>query len=87
MSFEDSKKIFTNNGSPLAPGEILVQKNLSKTLKILAKEGRNSFYNGSIGKALVEFINKHGGLLTQKDFSDWTSRTESLFWPPKGGRR
>ena len=76
-SFEDSKKIFTNNGSPLAPGEILVQKNLSKTLKILAKEGRNSFYNGSIGKALVEFIDKHGGLLTQKDFSDCSSRTES----------
>jgi len=75
-SFEDSQKIFTRNGVPLNPGEILVQKNLSETLKTLASEGRGAFYNGSIGKALVEFISKHEGLITQDDFSACTSRTE-----------
>ncbi len=76
-SFEDSKKIFTRNGEPLQAGELLIQENLSKTLKTLAIEGRDSFYKGSIAKGLISFIEKHDGLLTREDFEACTSRTES----------
>src|SRR5215813_12309472 len=60
--------------SPRA-GEIFKQKNLARTLRILAKGGRDAFYKGEVGKAIVDYCQANGGFLTMQDFaehhSDW----------------
>lgn len=84
-SFPESQKIFTHNGDPLKPGERLIQENLSHTLQILAKEGRDAFYNGSIANKLVEFIKEQHGIITLEDFARCSSRTEAPISTTYGG--
>src|SRR5262249_57452170 len=54
--------------SPRA-GEIFKQKNLARTLRILAKGGRDAFYKGEVGKAIVDYCQANGGFLSIHDFS------------------
>ena len=55
-----------DGGAP-KPGAIFVQKNLARTLRTLAKGGRDAFYRGDIGRAIVEYSQKNGGFLTMED--------------------
>jgi gamma-glutamyltranspeptidase/glutathione hydrolase len=66
---------FLVNGGAPAPGTIFVQKNLARTLRTLGKEGRDGFYRGEIGRAIVDYCQKNGGFLTMEDLgaqkSNW----------------
>lgn len=57
------------------PGDIFRQKNLAKTFRILAREGRDAFYKGEIGKAIADYCRANGGFITLEDLSthrsDW----------------
>ena len=48
--FPYSREIFTRDGSPIQPGETLVQKNLAKTLKKVASGGAEAFYTGDVAQ-------------------------------------
>ena len=74
--FPTSKAIFAPNGKPLAPGEIIYQKDLAKTFQAIAEGGRDAFYQGKIAEAIVEFCQEQGGLLSMKDLADCHSRWE-----------
>jgi gamma-glutamyltranspeptidase/glutathione hydrolase len=56
-------------------GEIFRQKNLARTLRVLARGGRDAFYKGEIARAIVDYCQKNGGFLTMEDFaahrSEW----------------
>lgn len=42
------------DGSPLQPGDFLVQPDLAKTLRLIAHQGPDVFYRGAIAAAIVE---------------------------------
>lgn len=70
--FESSSKYFLKeNGEVYKDGDILIQKDLAKTLRILQKEGESAFYQGEIAKAMVSDIQKGGGILTLQDLKDY----------------
>ena len=69
----DIKKTYLINGRVPEVGEIFVQKNFARTLKVLAEGGREAFYRGEIAKKIVNFSNENGGYFTIKDFADHTS--------------
>ena len=70
--FESSSKYFLKeNGEIYKDGDILIQKDLAKTLRILQKEGESAFYQGEIAKAMVRDIQKGGGILTLQDLKDY----------------
>lgn len=70
--FESSRKYFLKaNGEVYQDGDILIQKDLAKTLRILQKEGEKAFYEGEIAKAMVHDIQAGGGILTLKDLKDY----------------
>ena len=75
--FPTSSAVFTRNGRPLEPGEILFQKDLAQTFKTIISEGRDVFYRGAIAEAIVKFSQEQGGLLTLKDLADCHSRWEA----------
>jgi gamma-glutamyltranspeptidase / glutathione hydrolase len=56
-------------------GEMFRQKNLARTLRTLARGGRDAFYKGEIGRAIVDYCQKNGGFLSMQDLaehkSDW----------------
>ena len=69
--FSSSKKIFFKNNKRLKLGDLLVQKDLSKTLRLISKYGSGTFYNGSIAKKIVKTSQKYNGLLTMEDFKKY----------------
>jgi gamma-glutamyltranspeptidase/glutathione hydrolase len=69
--WESTKAIFFRNGRPLKAGERLVQKDLGRSLRLIARGGSKAFYQGSIARKIVADIRKHGGLISQKDFDEY----------------
>jgi len=53
------------DGSAYVPGEILVQKDLARTLEAIAKRGRDGFYTGKIAKLIAADMNRNGGLVDE----------------------
>ena len=72
--FHTSRAVFTRDGRPLRPGEVLYQKDLARTFKAIAVGGRDAFYQGDIARAIVAFSEQQGGILTLKDLADCRSR-------------
>ena len=67
-----AKKIFLDKkGQPWPLGHLLLQKDLGKTLRLIAKGGRDVFYKGRIGQKLIAFSKKSKGLITQKDLDQY----------------
>lgn len=67
-----AKSLFFNeNGETLKEGQLLVQKDLAKTLRKISIEGRNGFYKGSVAKSILQLSGKMKGLLSQKDFDSY----------------
>jgi gamma-glutamyltranspeptidase / glutathione hydrolase len=64
--------VFLKDGQPLKSGDLLVQKNIAKTLALIAKDGPDAFYKGPIADTVVAASSANGGILTKKDFEDYT---------------
>jgi len=63
---------FLNQGQPWKAGERLKQPELARTLELIASGGTPAFYRGPIAAAVVAASRKNGGLLTLRDFADYT---------------
>ena len=68
-----SASTYLVNGEAPKPGDIFVQKNLARTLRTLAKGGRDAYYRGEIGRAIVDYCQKNGGYLTMEDLAEHKS--------------
>jgi len=68
--------IFLNHGKPFAVGERLVQKDLAHTLELIANGGTRAFYEGPIARAVVKASDANGGILSLRDFADYTVQWE-----------
>ncbi|MHC0062365.1 gamma-glutamyltransferase [Nostoc sp. UIC 10890] len=60
------REIFTRNGEFYKPGDKLVQRDLARTLATIAQNPQ-SFYTGSIARAIASDMVKNGGLMTLED--------------------
>lgn len=60
------------DGRSFQPGDLLVQTDLANTLEKIAQNGPSAFYEGEIPKIVEEASKKNGGILTAKDFADFT---------------
>ena len=65
--------IFLNHGQRYKVGETLVQKQLGATLREISAKGPDVFYKGDIAERVVAAAKANGGLLTMKDFADYTA--------------
>ena len=57
------------DGSPLQPGERLLQPDLAATLEAIAKDGPAAFYQGHVPAAVASAATADGGILTAADFA------------------
>ncbi|MBI6203008.1 gamma-glutamyltransferase [Providencia rettgeri] len=60
------------DGSSFQPGDLLVQTDLANTLEKIAQNGPSAFYEGEIPEIVEKASKKNGGILTAKDFADFT---------------
>jgi gamma-glutamyltranspeptidase/glutathione hydrolase len=59
-------------GAAPHPGDRVVQKDLAKTLRAIAREGDSVFYRGWIANDIVKASEKGGGILQLQDFAGYT---------------
>lgn len=75
QKFRDDKeagKIFLRaDGSPLQPGDRLVQSDLANTLEAIASSGADAFYKGKIPEAVAAASQAGGGILSVDDFGNY----------------
>ena len=62
-----ARAIFFRAGRPLAAGERLVQKDLARSLALIARQGPRAFYQGDIGRRIAAEMAHRGGLITLAD--------------------
>ena len=60
--------IFLKNGRPYVAGERLVQKDLARMLRIIARDGADGFYGGEPARLIVEASRKAAGIFSSADF-------------------
>ena len=69
---EAARIFLRKDGSPLQPGDRLVQEDLGRTLTAIAKHGPDVFYKGKIPRAIEAAAQLNGGLLTAADFAAYS---------------
>ena len=68
-----ARQFYLKDGKPYAAGDRVRLPALAKTLRTIAKKGRDAFYKGEIAEALVRHLNSLGGLHTLDDFAATTA--------------
>jgi gamma-glutamyltranspeptidase / glutathione hydrolase len=69
--FEDSKKIYLNNGALWKAGDLWKQPDLAATFARLQKGGPREFYTGETARKIAEAMSKNKGLLTLEDLASY----------------
>lgn len=90
-SWPSTREVFlARDGHPAGLGELVVQKDLAGTLRLLCeaergaesraagiRAARNRFYTGDIAEAMVAFSAREGGWLTTEDLASFQVGTEA----------
>jgi gamma-glutamyltranspeptidase/glutathione hydrolase len=67
-----SMRIFYKSGGiPYQIGEIIIQKDLAKSLSLIAHKGKRAFYQDEIADLIVADMAANGGLITKKDLEKY----------------
>ncbi|XP_025191906.1 glutathione hydrolase 1 proenzyme-like [Melanaphis sacchari] len=72
------RKAFFNEetGQVKITGEIYTFPELAETMKILAKEGSDAFYNGSLTENLLKDLKRANGIITEEDLVNYEVEVE-----------
>ena len=62
---------FQADGSPPAIGSKLIQKDLAQTLRLIARQGADAFYSGSVAEAILADMKANGGIITADDLNNY----------------
>lgn len=73
LASETLREVFINpnTNDTYKEGEYLKRVKLAETLEVIAKEGADAIYNGSLTGSLVEDIQENGGIITAEDFYNY----------------
>ncbi|WP_249869513.1 gamma-glutamyltransferase [Oceanobacillus saliphilus] len=72
--------IFVPNGEALQEGDMLVQEDLAKTLKLIRSHGADVFYNGEIADAFAATVQDFGGSMTPEDLANYDVTIDEPIW-------
>lgn len=66
--YPEWSRVYTAGQGHVAPGFVLKQPDLARTLEALAQEGPGLLYGGALGQKIVDRLTELGGCLTMEDF-------------------
>ncbi len=72
--YEDSRKIFLNDGKPYEEGEVFRQPDLAATLARLQRNGAREFYAGLTARLIAAAMKRHNGLITLTDLKGYVAK-------------
>ncbi|KAI3443689.1 hypothetical protein Pfo_000354 [Paulownia fortunei] len=65
------RQVYAPNGKLLKAGDICYNVELGNSLGVVAEQGPEAFYNGTVGERLIEDVRKAGGILTMEDLRNY----------------
>jgi gamma-glutamyltranspeptidase/glutathione hydrolase len=83
---------YLKDGAPYAPGDTLVQPDLARSLRLLARRGPAALYGGTLAKLVVRDMRaprpdtQDAGILTVKDFAGYKARWRTALHGTYRGR-
>ncbi len=79
----DAAAVFLPGGRVPSPGEIFRNPDLATTLERIGADGRDAFYKGPIGAAIVKALGARGGFLDASDLAahtvDWVEPIQTNY--------
>ena len=75
---DHAKAIYGKHGKPLQAGDRLVQKDLAKSLRLLAEQGAKVIHGGELGEAIDRAMRDSGAFLRLDDLK----RNRAEWWEP-----
>lgn len=72
--YEDSRRIYNNNGNFYNEGDTWRQPELAATLARLQKNGAKEFYQGETARLIAEDMKRHNGLMTLEDLRNYVAK-------------
>jgi gamma-glutamyltranspeptidase len=69
--YPSSAKVFLPGGRVPRAGDRFVNRDLAATLRVLAKEGGDAFYRGSIARRIADDMAANGGVITFEDLAQY----------------
>jgi gamma-glutamyltranspeptidase/glutathione hydrolase len=73
LKYNPDNKVFIKKNK-WKEGDILQQKELANTLKLIAQNGPEVFYKGEIADEIVNVINKKGGIINKGDLENYKAK-------------
>ena len=67
----DAATSFLDNGKAVAPGFVVIQPQLARTLRMLADQGGQAFYHGDFARKLAQSVKSAGGLWELSDLENY----------------
>ncbi|ASK64139.1 gamma-glutamyltransferase [Virgibacillus phasianinus] len=71
LSKSAAKEVFLPDGTPLQEGDMLIQRDLAKTLKMIEKNKSDALYEGPVAEALASTVQSFGGTITTADLDNY----------------
>ena len=69
---QDGRRIYLeSDGSYKKPGSWIVNPDLAQTMRVIALEGAQSMYTGSLAQRVVDDVRGQGGILSARDLSEF----------------
>lgn len=69
--YENTLNIYSNDGFPLAEGDIIKNPELANTLEQIASKGESYFYNSNFTEEMVKELNSLGSYIQVEDFNNY----------------
>jgi gamma-glutamyltranspeptidase/glutathione hydrolase len=90
--YPTTRAIFTRDGRSLSildgqTQNLLVQRDLARTLEAIAVEGPSAFYRGEIAGKIVDAVQSADGILSRDDLAGYEVRIGDGLWAAYRGRR
>jgi gamma-glutamyltranspeptidase/glutathione hydrolase len=84
VKYENGAKIYLKDGLPYEVGDVIYNPDLARTLAKIAVEGADAIYKGEIAQAIVDEVQKRGGIITLEDLANYEVKIRK---PVKGSYR
>ncbi len=69
MTMREGADIYAPGGRLLAAGDVLRQPGLAEAFELVADEGAQTFYSGTIARSILDLMAERGGLVTADDLA------------------
>jgi len=73
LAQQGASRAYLIDGQAPRPGQVFPNRDLARTYKKIARDGIETFYEGEICKAIVEFSQENNGLLSVEDLATHTT--------------